>query len=169
MTTYSVLSTSSSERAERFIDNIRKLLFLISADSYADSAEAERRLGEIPKGAGRIAGPIAFSTLGNILRRREAVTMGAITRGLLVPPSTANRLVSWWVDNGLAERLSDPNDKRVIRVRITEEGIRFQEVTQDIAITRINSFFSKLTPEEATIFSLLFDKLTSKFEDLPTD
>ncbi len=162
-------STASLEWTERFINNIRKLLYRLGADSSADSAEAEQRLGEIPRGAGRIAGPTAFATMGAILYRRTSVTMGELTKELLTPPATTNRLVTWWVKNGLAERLSDPNDKRVIRVRITEAGRRFQEITQDIAVARIDSIFSKLTPEETTIFHLLFDKLTADFEDVPGD
>ncbi len=160
---------SSSEGAARFAENIRKLVVHLSADRHSDSAEAERKLGEIPLGAGRIAGPIAFSTLGTILSRRETVTMGELTKELLIPPATTNRLVTWWVENGLAERLRDPSDKRVIRVRITGAGRRFQKINQEIGVTRVKSFFNQLTPEETTIFSLLFDKLISNLENLATD
>lgn len=162
-------SISPSERAHRFVINIRKLLFQLSADSHEDSAKAEKRLGKIPKGAGRIAGPIAFSAMGNIIYRQESITMGELTKELLIPPATTNRLVSWWVDHGLAERLSDPNDKRIIRVRITKAGRRFYETTQDIAIDRIKSFFNKLTSEEVIIFDMLFDKLTSSFDNNRSD
>ena len=90
--------------------------------------------------------------------------MGELTRELKLPPATTNRLVSWWVDNGLAERLRDPKDKRIIRVRITEAGRKFQEISQEIAVARLEPCFRKLTMEETIIFNLLLDKLTS---DIP--
>lgn len=169
MTSDNVHGISPSERTGRFLDSFRKLVFQLTANRHAASAEAESRLGEVARGAGQIAGPIGFYTMGKMIYRQPTVTMGELAKELLIPPSTANRLVTWWVGNGLAERLPDPKDKRVIRVRMTEAGRRFHEITEDIAVARIGSFFSKFTPEEASIFLMLFDKLTSNFEDLPSD
>jgi DNA-binding MarR family transcriptional regulator len=169
MLSHNAQNISPSERTERFINNIRKLLFHLTADSSIDSAEAEKRLNGIPRGAGQIAGPIVFYSMSKTICRWTDITMGELTKELLIPPATANRLVTWWVDNGLAERLSDSNDKRVIRVRMTGNGRRLHEVIDDIAVMRIGALFSELTPEETDIFNLLFDKLASKFENIPTD
>jgi len=148
-----------------FVENFRKLLYQLSAVTHIASAEAERKLGEIPLGAGKIAGPIAFSAICDILFRGEAVPMGELTRELRLPPATTNRLVGWWVDNGLAERLRDPKDKRVIKVRITDAGRKFQEISQEIAVARLGPYFRKLTMEEIIIFNLLLDKLTSDIQN----
>ena len=148
-----------SGEIRHFVGNFKKLLYQVAAEMHSSSAEAEKKLGEIPLGAGKIAGPIAFSAMSDILERGDAVAMGKLTRELKLPPATANRLVGWWVDNGLAERLRDPNDKRVIKVRITEAGRRFQEISEEIVAARLKPCFSKLTMEETIIFNLLLDKL----------
>lgn len=153
------------EEIGHFVNNFRKLLFQVSGDININSAEAEKKLGEIPIGAGKIAGPLAFSAMSAILQNNEAVAMGTLTRELRLPPATTNRLVSWWVDNGLAERYRDPNDKRVIKVRITDAGSRFQEISQEIAVARLKPYFRKLTPEETIIFNLLLVKITSDIQN----
>ncbi len=148
-----------------FVGNFKKLLYQVAAEMHSSSAEAEKKLGEITLGAGRIAGPIAFSAMSDILDRGDAVAMGRLTKELRLPPATTNRLVSWWVENGLAERLRDPNDKRVIKIRITDAGKKFQEISKEIIAARLKPCFSKLTMEETIIFNLLLDKLALGIEN----
>lgn len=48
--------------------------------------------------------------------------MGAVADGLLNRASDTSRLVDRLVQAGLVERLADPLDRRVVRVRATEAG-----------------------------------------------
>ena len=107
---------------------------------------------------------MAFSAMSAILQSGGAVAMGTLTRELRLPPATTNRLVGWWVENGLAERFRDPKDKRVIKVRITDAGRRFQAISQEIAVARLKPYFRKLTAEEIIIFNLLLVKITSDIQ-----
>ena len=48
--------------------------------------------------------------------------MGELSRALEVPLSTATRLIDGLVESGYAERVPDPEDRRVVRVKLTPEG-----------------------------------------------
>src|SRR5512135_3760582 len=64
-----------------------------------------------------------FFTIGFVFSRQpEPITMGDLSRILGVPFSTATRMVDWLVDNGYVQRLADPDDRRVVRVELTEAG-----------------------------------------------
>src|SRR5512140_2230607 len=64
-----------------------------------------------------------FFTIGFVFSRQsEPITMGDLSRILGVPFSTATRTVEWLVNNGYAQRLADPEDRRVVRVEPTEAG-----------------------------------------------
>lgn len=63
-----------------------------------------------------------FLCVSNTLIEKSSLTMGELSRAVAVPLSTATRMVDWMVDNNYAERLPDPNDRRIVRVALTEEG-----------------------------------------------
>jgi DNA-binding MarR family transcriptional regulator len=50
--------------------------------------------------------------------------MGELSEALSVPVSTATRMVDWQVANGYVERLSDPDDRRIVRLGLTPVGRR---------------------------------------------
>ena len=162
----------SSDWTARFISNFRKVSFHLTNAGAQKSSIAKRMLDKfIIKGSnpGQIAGDLAFYAMGKILYGRPTISMGGLTKELLIPPTTTNRLVAWWVDNGLAERLSDPNDKRVVLVRMTDHGKKFHETTEEIAVRRIRSYFAEFTSEEAILLNLLLEKLSQRLENGPAE
>jgi len=74
------------------------------------------------------AHPFTFYRMGSILYRDTNPTMRELSRALSVPLSTATRMVSLWVDNGWARRLSDPDDRRIVRVVLTDSGRRIHDI-----------------------------------------
>ncbi|MGA2821618.1 MAG: MarR family transcriptional regulator, partial [Anaerolineales bacterium] len=61
-----------------------------------------------------------FYNVGIVLSHHEnPITMGELSHELDVPLSTATRIMDWMVDNGYAQRLPDPEDRRVVRVALT--------------------------------------------------
>ena len=48
--------------------------------------------------------------------------MGDLSRILGVPFSTSTRTADWLVNNGYVQRLTDPNDRRLVCVELTEAG-----------------------------------------------
>ncbi len=163
---------SSPEWTARFIGNFRKVEFHLANSGIQKSEGAKRMLEKFfikSNNPGLIAGSLAFYAIGNILFNRPNISMGDLTKELLLPPATTNRLVAWWVDNDLAERLSDPNDKRVVLVRMTDHGKKFHEITDRIAVRRMQSYFAEFTFAEVVLLNLLLEKLLLRFENSPVD
>ena len=78
----------------------------------------------------------------------EPPTMGELSESLHVPLSTATRIVEWLVRAEFVERLSDPSDRRVVRVRMTEKGIQIYQFGITYNIQRIAKLLGGFSSEE---------------------
>ena len=57
-------------------------------------------------------------------------TIGDVAQYLLIKPNTAAELVTRAAGSGLVERLTDPGDRRVVRLRLTKRGTeRLESIT----------------------------------------
>ena len=91
----------------------------------------------------------------------KALTMGELSQAIEVPTYTATRIVNWWVDNGLAERLPDQRDRRVMRIILTQKGRRFHEAMADSYSRGFQKVIRCLTDKERRTFIALLGKLVS--------
>ena len=85
--------------------------------------------------------------------------MGELSQALSVPLSTATRIVNWWVDTGLAKRLPDPDDRRIVRIALTDNGRRFHETIEDYLVKHMESVVSCLTASDQQTLMALFEKI----------
>jgi DNA-binding MarR family transcriptional regulator len=101
-----------------------------------------------------------FYHIGVILsREEEPVTMGELSRSLGVPLSTATRIVDWLVDNQYASRLQDPDDRRIIRVALTEAGRNIYQAINDFLLERIERLMRQFTEDEQRSLLRLLHKM----------
>jgi len=49
--------------------------------------------------------------------------MGELSRATSIPQSSSTRMVDWMVENGYVERFQDADDRRIVRIRLTDEGL----------------------------------------------
>ena len=91
--------------------------------------------------------------------------MGEISQALGVPLSTATRMANWWVDSGYAERMDDPDDRRVVRLGLTDSGQQLLETIEDTMIRNVRAVLRCLTPEEQTILITLSGKVAASFRE----
>ncbi len=87
------------------------------------------------------------------LRRHDGnMTMTELANLAGMPKQQMSKIVDRLVDGGFAERLSDPGDRRVIRLRPTERADEYvqQFLEQDAAPYR--RFFEELTEDERERF-----------------
>ena len=110
------------------------------------------------------AHPFNYYLMGSILYRDTNPTMRELSKALSVPLSTATRMVSLWVDNGWARRLSDPDDRRIVRVALTDGGRRFHDIMEDFLGQHARMILACLTAEERIILLTLLGKVASKLE-----
>lgn len=86
-------------------------------------------------------------------------TMSEFSNALSVPLSTATRIADWLVDNGYIQRLPDSDDRRVVRVALTEAGRKLYEAIDRYIRQRIKQILSTLTNEEKSILLTLVSKV----------
>jgi DNA-binding MarR family transcriptional regulator len=106
---------------------------------------------------------ITFFNTSSTLYRTENLTMGELSKSIAAPMSSTTRMVNWLVDNGYAARLSDPDDRRIVRVTLTEEGRKLHEYIESHIIERVRETIQLLTQEEQATIINVFDKLARAF------
>jgi DNA-binding MarR family transcriptional regulator len=96
------------------------------------------------------------------------ITMGELSAELNVPMSTATRIVDGLVRGGMVERVNDPSDRRVVRVRISKNGRELYEQGMDFNKQRVNRLLKVFSNEEQIqllkLMNKLFDSLASENE-----
>jgi DNA-binding MarR family transcriptional regulator len=74
-------------------------------------------------------------------------------------------MVDSLVATGLADRLSDPDDRRVVRVTLTEDGRRLHQAIEAHVAQSIQRIMACLTPEEQDILITLLRKVASSLKE----
>jgi DNA-binding MarR family transcriptional regulator len=106
-----------------------------------------------------------FFTIGYIFsRQNDPITMGDLSRILGVPFSTATRTVDWLVNNGYIQRLADPEDRRVVRVALTEAGKELYRAMNHLFLKSAERFLQNFSPEERKELGRLLGKLVDNLE-----
>ena len=91
-----------------------------------------------------------------LISEREGIRMRELARMLGGSFSNATVLVDRLVDRGFVERLSDPQDRRVVLVRATKEGRQLMEQLVTSWRTLSASLLETLAPEDlATVHEAL--------------
>jgi DNA-binding MarR family transcriptional regulator len=106
---------------------------------------------------------ITFFNTSSALYRTDNLTMGELSKTIAAPMSSTTRMVNWLVDNGYAARLSDPDDRRIVRVTLTGEGRKLYEYVEEHITQRVRETFQFLTQEEQATVLAVFDKLAHAF------
>ena len=93
------------------------------------------------------------------------MTMTELGQAAEVPLSTATRLVDMLVEHAYAERLSDPNDRRVVRVRLSPTGSELYRTIDQLIQHRIALILRRFSAEECeTLLRLLHKALDGLIE-----
>jgi DNA-binding MarR family transcriptional regulator len=105
-------------------------------------------------------------SLGQALNQSgEPMTMGDLGRALNVPLSTATRIVDLLVKNGSVQRLPDPDDRRVVRVGLTENGTALYGVIDRVIYHRVERMLRPFSPDERETLIALLRKLVTGLEE----
>lgn len=111
-----------------------------------------------------IPNPIVFYRMSDALYRNNSLTMRELSQEMCVPLSTATRIVSFWVDNGLAQRFSDPKDRRIVRVSLTNSGRKIHAVMENFMSQNIQIILGCLTSEEQMTLLTLLERIVTNLK-----
>lgn len=160
-----------SLQANQIADAMRHFIRLKSRFASvlpADLAQLRERLSELhPEGSpGHEADYNLFYRIGVILSDAgEPVTMSELSEALAVPLSTATRMVDWLVKSAYAERLDDPQDRRIVRVALTGNGRHLYQSINEFVTDRIEQILRRLTAEERKNLVVLLRRLVQALEE----
>jgi len=106
-----------------------------------------------------IANPPAFHRMCRFILQRGSPTMGELSEAISVPLSTATRMAHWLADNGLVERASDPDDRRIVRIALTDNGRAFLEAVERHMADKAGKVLDCLTGEEQAALLVILEKV----------
>ncbi len=107
-----------------------------------------------------------FYRVSNSCQQKGNLTMGELSSALSVPLSTATRIIDWLVDNGYAQRLSDQEDRRIVRVALTDVGQEMHTIIDSYIRQRVQQILSCLTFEERATLLTLVGKVVSTLKEI---
>ncbi len=102
-----------------------------------------------PLAAGRSLGQLKTLVL---LHDQERATVGEIAAGLGVAMPTASELVDRLVEDDLAERATNPTDRRQVLVWLTPQAREFGSQLYALRCAQVRAAFDRLAPDERPAF-----------------
>ncbi len=93
----------------------------------------------------------------------EPLTMGRLSSELDVPLSTTTRIVDGLVQAEIVERINDPNDRRLVRVGMSESGRELYEAAVAYNKQRMTNLLNVFTDDEQEQLLKLMNKLFDAF------
>lgn len=103
--------------------------------------------------------PLLFRLFAALAHRQTPPMMGELSAELGFPLSSTTRLVDWLVRAQIAERVSDPKDRRIVRVCLTERGHQFHRATMEHNKRQVIELVSRFSPDEQAQLLQLLTKL----------
>jgi DNA-binding MarR family transcriptional regulator len=97
--------------------------------------------------------------VGATLSGASSLSMGELSDALIVPLSTATRIIDALAERGLVHRFNDPDDRRVVRVAFTPKGKRLYRFIESRISERVRTITTYLTREELATLNRLLTKV----------
>jgi DNA-binding MarR family transcriptional regulator len=152
---------STDKTIEQIIELVQKFICLRPKLVPPEHVLQFKKKMEALKGSGYSSEDHAFVFRVLILlsHSQKPLTMSKLSAELTVPMSSATRIVDWLVNGGMVERVNDPNDRRVVRVSISETGRELYESGLVHNQKRMSRLLKDFTSEERTQLLYLMNKL----------
>ena len=82
------------------------------------------------------------------VRKEGPISMSAIAQSLYYSKQNLTYIVDQLVKEGYVERMPDPSDRRVLRIAITDQGIKFIAENMEVLKNRLVGDLSQLGEED---------------------
>ena len=98
-------------------------------------------------------------------RSGRTMTMTELANFARMPKQQMSKLVDRLVEGGFAERLSDPDDRRVIRLRATEKADEYVKSFLEKDAAEFREFFEQLEDDERETFCSALRTIHDTFDE----
>ena len=106
-----------------------------------------------------------YYCIQSLRRSDRTLTMTELANLARMPKQQMSKLVDRLVDGGFAERLSDPDDRRVIRLRATEKADEYIAAFFEKDAAEYREFFNQLGKDELDPFCEALRTIHDTFDD----
>ena len=127
--------------------------------------EAAHTNGKVHDGSHPEANYQLFYRVSSGMSENSNLTMGELSSVLAVPLSTATRIVDYLVERGYMQRLPDSNDRRKVRVSLTEAGQKLYKIIDNHVKFKLQQLLSCLNGGELETLFTLLDKVLSNTKE----
>ncbi len=106
-------------------------------------------------------------TIGYVLVfvEREGTPSTKLAQLLGMKNSSLTRLLKNMEKNGCIVRKTDKTDKRIVRVFLTEEGVRKRKIAKEAVLEFNEKLLKQVSPEELNTFFKVFDVIKNQVEE----
>lgn len=101
-----------------------------------------------------------------IIHHTEPPTMRQFSEQLALPLSSATRVADWLVHAGYLARQTDPDDRRLVRVTLTENGLALYKMINTHMRQRMEALLRQFTIQERKDLLVLSHKLVQAIKNL---
>jgi DNA-binding MarR family transcriptional regulator len=126
----------------------------------------KRRRARTGQGTKLATNFMMFLCTAGILHRDGTMTMGELCRATSLPQSTATRMVDWMVDNGYVDRFADAEDRRIVRIRLTDNGLELLLAARAQLKELAATIIQHLPAIQRTAFLFMLTDLTGAWQSV---
>jgi len=90
---------------------------------------------------------------------QKVLTVSELSNLLQITPAAVTHMINPLEERGFVERLSDPNDRRVVIIGMTDKGIEFAQSFVSNAQNKLMGLVTHLGKEDSRIFIQLMNKV----------
>ncbi len=142
---------ATGQIAEKFLELFQRAISIrLALNPPEHMVSFKQRLERFNPGAGDLQMDfmLLFRVFTILVHRKTPPTMGEVSADLNIPLSSATRTVDWLVGANIVERVSDPDDRRVVRVQLTEIGHQLYRTEMEYRKTQIQRLMAHFSQEE---------------------
>jgi DNA-binding MarR family transcriptional regulator len=158
---------STEKTAEQFMDLIQRYMSLRPRLIPPKDVLRFKEMMKSFKGSDYKTGDheFVFRILMLLSNNPDPLTMSELSTELNVPLSTATRIVDELVKHDMVERVHDSRDRRVVRVKMSENGRKLYETGTTYTKQRITKLLKDFSADEQTQLMSLLNKLLDALLD----
>ncbi len=103
----------------------------------------------------------ALYHMQSFLSRTDKPTMSELSRALSLPASSTKRMIDFLIRRGYCKRLSDPHDKRIVRISLTSSGYQNLQSIEQLIARRADHMLHHLSTNDQSVLFAIFNKIAT--------
>ncbi|MBH1941517.1 MarR family transcriptional regulator [Mobilitalea sibirica] len=139
------------EDIKNFIDAFSEVIKLIHQRSYDNLDELKLYPGQ--------------AKLLALIKEHEGITQKELSEKNFVKPATITGMLNKLEANGLVKRILDEEDKRIMRVYLTDDGQRLAKKGKEFLFSLTGQMLKGFTEEEVKSYLMLLDKIKRNLQE----